>query len=368
MEIPLSQPSIGNDEKKAVLRVLKSKVLSRGKELKNFEKEFAKFIGKKYAVAVNSGSSALSLAIKTIGWKKGDEIITTPFSYIASANSLILEDLRPVFADIDSQTLNIGPREVKDKITKKTKGILLVHVYGLPAETSEFKKIAQKYNLSVIEDCCQALYPLSKKYSAGDIGEICIYSLSFNKLITTAGEGGIISTNNYKFARICQSLRDQGRNNKKNWINYVVPGFNYRLTEIQAAFGRAQLKRINKLIKRRKEIANWYSKLLKETKGISLPLNSKSLRSWVFYYIRLNDSLIRNKLANELERAKITVHYPQAILSFPEYKKRGYQIDQYPKTKQTVNTLLELPFYPDLKYADVKFICNKIKEVLNQIV
>jgi len=367
MVVQLYQPLIGTSEKKAVMRVLESKILTRGEELKKFENEFAKLIGKKYAVAVNSGSSALSLAVKAIGWDKGDEILTTPFSYIASANSLTLENQKPIFVDIDPKTLNMSAKSAEKLITKKTKGILLVHIYGLPVDISGFEKIAQKYHLSVIEDCCQAIFPSSKKYLVGKLGDVCVYSFSFNKIVTTAGEGGIIATNNFKFASFCRSLRDQGRNNRRNWLCHVVPGFNYRLTEIQAAFGRAQLKQICIFINKREKIAKWYSLNLKEVKGISLPYNSKSLRSWIFYYIQLNNSFVRNRLANELKKAQITTHCPQAIPNFPEYKKNGYQINQYPKTKQAVSTILELPLYPDLKYWEVKYICSKIKEIVNQI-
>lgn len=249
MNIPLYKPYVSNREIGAVLRVLKSKKLSRGQEVENFEREFAIYTNKKYAIAVNSGTSGLHLLVRAMGWKNGDEVITTPFSYIASSNALLFENVKPVFVDIDINTLNIDPKKIEEKINNKTIGMLLVDILGLPVDEDKLLKIKNKYKLQVIEDSCEALGRPDDDFTVGNLADATVYGFHENKQLTTAGEGGMIVTDNVEITQKCMAMRDQGRSLKKDWINNVILGFNFRMTEIQSAFGREQLKNIGKASK-----------------------------------------------------------------------------------------------------------------------
>jgi len=215
IKIPLYQPVFDKEEEKAVIKVIRSKKLSRGPEIEQFEKDFAKFVCKKYAIAVNSGTSGLHLAVKALGWEEGDEVITTPYSFVASSNVLLYEKITPIFVDINQDTLNLDLKRVANIISKNTVGILPVHIWGLPVDADKLGSLKKHYNLSVLEDASQAIGKPSDLFPIGRVGEISVYSFYENKQITTGGEGGIIVTDNKKLAEVCRSLRDQGRSTKK---------------------------------------------------------------------------------------------------------------------------------------------------------
>jgi perosamine synthetase len=366
--IPLYKPDIGNKELTAIKDVLNSKILSRGPQIQAFEDEFAGFLGKKYAVAVNSGTSALHLIVKSMGWKKGDEVITTPFSFIASGNALLYENIKPVFSDINPFSFNLDPCQAKEKITQKTKGILLVNIFGLPAYDNKFKAIKKKNGVSFIEDSCESLGRPSKKFRAGTLGEASAFGFYSNKQITTGGEGGIIVTDNREIAEFCRSARDQGRSNKRDWLNHVILGYNYRMTEIQAAIGRVQLKKFDKISDKKARIAQKYKELLKDIPGISLPYESNDrIRSWFIYYILAKDNLLRELLIQKLAENNIQSHrYFPSIHLFPHYKKFRYNLGDFPVSEKISDTLVALPFHSELSEREMFKIVAIIRSVANE--
>ncbi|MEK7172389.1 MAG: DegT/DnrJ/EryC1/StrS family aminotransferase [Patescibacteria group bacterium] len=362
MTIPFYKPHISKEEEDAVSRVLRTSVLSRGEETEKFEKEFAKYTKKKYAIAVNSGTSGLHLLVRIMGWKKGDEIITTPFSYIASSNVLLFENVTPVFVDIDSKTLNINPLKIEEKITLRTKGILLVHILGLPAEYEAIKKIKDKYNLRIIEDACETIGRPNNNFLVTKLGEATVYGFHENKQLTSGGEGGMIVTDDSIIAQKCWSMRNQGRSTQKDWIKHVILGFNFRMTEIQAAFGRSQLRKMDKILKRREEISNIYSSLLKDINQLAIPYHSKrNKRSWFFFFITLLNSKDRDRVCKILTEQKIgfSTNFFPPIYTFPMYAK--YAQGNFPNTELISKTLLALPTFYDMKDKEVKMVVATIR-------
>ncbi|MDO8658872.1 MAG: DegT/DnrJ/EryC1/StrS aminotransferase family protein [Candidatus Levybacteria bacterium] len=364
MKIPLYRPYISENEVSAILRVLKSRKLSKGKEVELFEKEFAHYVGKKYAIAVNSGTSGLHILTRVFGWKKGDEIITTPFSYIASANALLFEGVTPVFVDIDPNTLNIDTEKIEEKITSKTKGILLVHIFGLPVDYSKIKKIRDKYKLQIIEDACEAIGKPSDNFIITKLGKATVYGFHENKQMTSGGEGGMIVTDDPVFAQKCWSMRDQGRSLKKNWIKNVILGFNFRMTEIQAAFGKEQLKIIDKMLSRREEIAQEYSNLMHNIKGIITPHQMVTIkRSWFVYFILLKNNKIRDKVSKALLKDEIisSINYFPPIYNFPMYAKckKGCVV-----ANNISKRLLVLPMFYEMSNKEIQQVVNIVRDSL----
>jgi len=362
--IPLYKPYIRKEEKTAVLRALNSGVLSRGKEIDGFEKSFAKLVGKKYAVAVNSGTSALHLLVRYNKWTIGDEVITSPFSFISSSNVLLYEKVKPVFVDIDPNTLNIDPVNLESKINKKTKGILLVDIFGLPAFDKKYIELKKKYNLSIVEDSCETLGVSHKHFKVGSIGETVAYGFFSNKQITTGGEGGIVTTDNKKIVDFCRSARDQGRSNKKDWLKHIILGYNYRMTEMQAAMGREQLKRFNYFTKERNKIANKYNTLLSGIPDIKVPVGFRDKkRSWFVYFLLFKDKKTRDNVNHQLAMAGIeTQKYFPSIHLFPEFRNLGYKKGDFPVAEFISNTILILPFYVGLVDSDIEKITKIIKQ------
>jgi len=364
MRIPLYKPYISNNEVSAVSRVFKSGKLSRGVEIELFEKEFANYVGKKYAIAVNSGTSGLHILVRTLGWKKGDEVITTPFSYVASANALLFEGVTPIFVDIDSQTLNIDANKIEEKITSKTKGMLLVHILGLPVNYQEIKQLKDKYNLQVIEDACEAIGKPNDNFTVAKLGEATVYGFHENKQLTTGGEGGMIVTDDPIIAQKCLAIRDQGRSLKKDWMKYVILGFNFRMTEMQAAFGREQLKIIDKMLTRREEIAQEYSNLLNNVRGIATPDQmTKDKRSWFVYFILLENNEARDRVYKALLGNGIasSTNYFPPIYNFPMYADYGKGCEI---TDKIFERILALPMFYEMTNDEVEQVSKIIKDVL----
>ena len=364
MKIPLYKPYISNNEVSAISRVFKSRKLSRGVEIELFEKEFASYVGKKHAIAVNSGTSGLHILVRTLGWKKGDEVITTPFSYIASANALLFEGITPVFVDIDPQTLNINANKIEEKITSKTKGMILVHILGLPVNYQKIKQLKDKYNLQVIEDACEAIGKPDDDFIVTKLGEAIVYGFNENKQLTTGGEGGMIVTDDSTIAQRCMAMRDQGRSLKKDWVRHVILGFNFRMTEIQAAFGREQLKIIDKMLARREEIAQEYPTQLNNVEGVVTPDQmTKDKRSWFVYFILLKNNETRDKVYKALlgnEIASSTNYFPP-IYNFPPYADCGKGCEITDRISERV---LALPMFYEMTNDEVERVSRIIKDTL----
>lgn len=371
MKIPLSSPDITQKEKDAVMQVLETPTLSLGPRLVEFEKKFAHFIGVKHAIAVNSGTSGLHLCIKALGIQDGDEVITTPFSFIASANCALFERAKPVFVDIREDTLNLDEEKIEQAISKsaksRTKAILPVHVFGYPAQMDKIRKIAKKNHLSVIEDSCEAIGAEIKGKKVGSFSDVAVFAFYPNKQMTT-GEGGMIVTNSSRIAELCQSLRNQGRASMK-WLSHDRVGYNYRLSEMNCALGIAQLSRIKEILAKRAKVAAKYNELLKHPNIILPPQNDKNLtRSWFVYVIRLKDlsRAKRDELAKYLEKNNIqTGEYFPAIHLEPIYRKLGYKKGDFPITEKVSASTLALPFYNNLENEKIEYISEKIKYFLD---
>ena len=379
-KIPLARPDITDLERRAVLGVLKTPNLSLGPKLEEFEAKIAQYVGVKYAVGVNSGTSALHLIIRALGIKDGDEVITTPFSFIASANCILFERAKPVFIDIDEKTLNIDPDKIEKKITKKTKAILAVDVFGHPAEWDEILKIAKKYKLKVIEDSAEALgseygsvdSPQAKGKKCGSFGEAAIFGFYPNKQITT-GEGGVVVTNNRGIAELCCSMRDQGRQKGGGWHFYQRLGYNYRLSDINCALGIAQMNRIKEIFNKREKVANMYNERLRDFSELEIPYISPNIKmSWFVYVVRLNKKYSqkdRDKIIKEMSKRGIqTSNYFPCIHLQPFYRKRfGYKLGDFPVAENVSQRTIALPFYNNLKEREINYVVKNLKEIITKL-
>jgi len=371
--IPLAKPDITDLERKAVIEVLKTPILSLGPKLREFEKRIADFSGVKYAVATNSGTSALHLIIRSLGIGEDDEVITTPFSFISSSNCILYEKARPVFVDIDSKTLNIDTSKIEKKITKKTKAILAVDVFGLPADWGKLKKIVKKHKLFLIEDSAEALGSEYKGKKCGSFGEAAILSFYPNKQITTAGEGGLILTGNKEIADFCCSVRNQGRKAEgSEWLEHIRLGYNYRMPEVCAAMGIAQLKRINEILKKRKKVAEIYNKKLINFPEIEIPYVIPGVKiSWFVYVIRLKKKYSqknRDKIIKEMAKKGIQCsNYFYPIHLQPFYKKTfGFKKGDFPVCEQISQRTIALPFYNNLKEKEIDFVVTALKKIISR--
>jgi len=371
-KIPIAKPLMADEEKKAVLEVLSSGHLIQGEKVEKFEKDFAKYIGVKHCIAVNSGTAALHLAALAAGLKPGDEAITTPFSFAASANCVLYCGAKPVFSDIDPRTFNMNPEKIKDVITSKTKCIIPVHLYGQPAEMDQIKDIADARGFFVIEDAAQAHGAEYKKKKAGSIGNIGCFSFYPTKNMTT-GEGGAVTTNDEEFAEKIRLLRNHGQ---KVQYYHSTLGFNFRMTDITAAIGIEQLKKLEKFNERRIENAKILTERLSGTKEIVTPFVSPTVRH-VFhqYTIRVNvdggsdkNRVLRDKLQQKLsERGVQTkVYYPIPIHKQELYLKLGYnnKFNIFPEAEAASDEVLSLPVHPSLSIGDLENISNEIRRIM----
>ncbi|MBL7072743.1 MAG: DegT/DnrJ/EryC1/StrS family aminotransferase [Candidatus Omnitrophica bacterium] len=371
-QIPLSGSDITEKEKKAVLNVLESPYLSLGPRLPEFEEKMSSFIGTKHAVAVNSGTSALHLIVRALGIGAGDEVITTPFSFIASANCILFENARPVFVDIDKRTLNIDPDLIEERITKKTKAILAVDVFGHPAEWDKLEKIAEKHGLKLIEDSCEAIGAEYKGRKAGSFGSAGTFAFYPNKQITT-GEGGMIVTNDGKIAEFCESSRNQGRSIGTAWLRHERLGYNYRLSDINCALGTCQLERINEILGKRDRVAAVYGDLLKNVEEIELPYAREDVKmSWFVYVVKLKKEFTeiqRDDIIKRLKQSGIGCsNYFSPIHLQPFYKKEfGYKKGDYPVTESVSERTIALPFYSNLKDEDIKRVVQTLKKIISDV-
>ncbi|MCD4761749.1 UDP-4-amino-4,6-dideoxy-N-acetyl-beta-L-altrosamine transaminase [bacterium] len=348
-----------------VLKTLKSDRLTQGPKIIEFEKKLAKYCGAKYAVATNNGTSALHLAYLVAGFKKNDEIITTPNTFVATSNMMIASEAKPVFCDIRLDNYNIDESKINKLINKKTKAIVLVHFAGHSCEMKKIKNIAIKNKLLIIEDACHAL---GAKYKNSKIGsckfsDMAVFSFHPVKPITT-GEGGAILTNNKKYYEKLISLRSHGVSKDKNGKNVMTElGYNYRITDIQASLGVSQLKKIDKFINHRRKVVQWYNNELKNLNEIYLPNETiNNLSGWHIYVIRTMDAKKRNPLMKYLIKNNIGVnfHYP-AVYYHPYYKKIGYKNNKLKNMEQYQKSCITLPCHTLLTKKDVTYISNTIK-------
>ena len=370
--IPLSRPDITDVERDAVLAVLRTDNLSLGPKLGEFEKAMADYVGTGHAVAVNSGTSALHLAMLACGIGPGDEVITTPFSFIASANCALFVDAKPVFVDIDEATLNITADSIESVVTERTKAILPVHVFGRPCEMRSIQKVAERYNLDVIEDSCEALGARIDGKHAGTWGRCGTFAFYPNKQITT-GEGGILVTDDEEAAQLARSLRNQGRSTMSRWLQHERLGYNYRLSDIACALGIAQLSRIGEILNRRTWVAERYLEHLADIPDVippSPPQNGLEI-SWFVFVIRLSDRLAGKRdevMKRMLEGGIATGAYFSPLHLQPVYSDRfGYTEGDFPVTEKVSNSTMALPFFTRMTEEQIARVCDTLRSVLGSI-
>ena len=371
MRIYLSRPDITEKEIEAVCAVLRSPSLSLGPQLAEFEQAFAKYIGTKRAVAVNSGSSGLFLCMLALGIGPGDEVITTPFTFIASATSIMMAGARPVFVDIDPVSLNIDPAKIESAITAKTKAVLPVEVFGNPAGLDKVCEIAQKRNLSVIEDSCEALGSALDGKKVGTFGTMSVFGFYPNKQITT-GEGGMILTDDDGLADICVSLRNQGRGKGSGWLSHDRLGYNFRLSDINCALGIVQLSRIDQIKAKRRQVAKWYQEMLADDDRLIVPAEPDDCdMSWFVFVVRLADGFAleqRNRILQAMKSRNIQVgnYFPPVHLQPFMAERFGYKQGDFPVTEAVSRRTIALPFHNNLTKDETAIVCKTLKEVLDK--
>jgi dTDP-4-amino-4,6-dideoxygalactose transaminase len=350
--IQLAKPKIGIREKTAVLRVLQSGNLAQGPEVKKFESHFSKLVEERECVAVNSGTSALHLALLSLGVGPGDEVIVPSFTFAATANSVALTGAKPVFVDIDPSTFNIDPAQITSAITARTKAIQVVHLYGLPAKMDSIQVIAKRHNLLIIEDAAQAHMAQIDGQPVGTFGDAAAFSFYPTKNMT-AGEGGMVVLKESAVARLCRLYRNQGMEQK--YQNEVV-GFNYRMTDIHAAIGIQQLKKLGFWTEQRIQNAEYLSRQIDSSETPVTPNGYKH----VFHQYTVTLTQNRDLISKYLDQKGISngVYYPTPVHALPSFDLNL----ELPNTREACETALSLPIHPSLSRADLKRIARTLEE------
>lgn len=377
--IPYGRQYIDEEDIRAVVEVLKSDYITTGPKIAELENRIAEYTGAKHAVAVSNGTAALHAACFAAGIEAGDEVITSPMTFAASSNCILYMGAKPVFADINSRTYNIDPEEIERKITEKTKAIIPVHFTGQPCDMDEIMKIAEKYGLTVIEDGAHALGAEYKGRRIGTIGSMTTFSFHPVKHITT-GEGGAITTNDdalYEkliMFRTHGITRDKERMNRDEGPWYYEQhylGYNYRMTDIQAALGVSQMNKLESFLKKRRSFAATYNKLLSGLEGITVPYQADYTNSaWHLYIIKLNRTklgLSRREVFEELRKRNIgvNVHYIP-VYYHPYYRELGYGKGLCPVSEELYEEIITLPLYPTMELEDIYYIVENIADILRR--
>ena len=383
MQVPLSNPDISEREIEKVCQVLRSGKLSLGPCVPEFERQFAAYVGTLYAVAVNSGTSALHLITRALGIGAGDEVITTSFSFVASTNCFLYEGAAPVFVDIDPETLNLDPRAVRKFITtqcrvqdgqlinlrsgRRVKAMVPVHVFGVPCEMQSIMEIAREFNLRVIEDSCEAIGATYRGRKAGTFGDAAAFAFYPNKQMTT-GEGGMIVTNDERIAVECRSLRNQGRDASSEWLQHTRLGYNYRLSDVHAALGSVQIERISELLDARARVANTYSVALANHSQLALPYSpAETVPSWFVYVVRIKATqAVRDQVIGLLRARGVGCQaYFPAIHQQPYMREFSAGLN-LPHTEKAAATCVALPFFSRMTESQVSYVCEQLELALEQ--
>ncbi|MBW2976390.1 DegT/DnrJ/EryC1/StrS family aminotransferase [Candidatus Woesearchaeota archaeon] len=364
--IPIAKPFIGDEEIKAVAEVLKSGIVAQGPKVNELEEKFAEFCGTNYAVAVNSGTAALHTALHVAGIQKGDEVITTPFTFIATANTILMQQAKPTFIDIEKDSFNIDPEKIEEKITDKTKAIVTVDLYGHLCDYEKISEIAKQNNLIVITDSCQAVNASYKGKKAGSFGNIAAFSFYATKNIA-CGEGGMVTTDNGEYAENAKLFRQHGRS-KMTAYDYTNLGYNYRMTDICAAILLEQLKKVDFITKKRIENAVYLSKGLGKIKGIAVPVVKQGYKhAFHQYTLKIWDDfkLNRDELAEHLSKRGIgsAVYYPKPLHLCEHFRRFGYKEGDFPVAEKISQQVISLPVHPYVTNEQLDCIINAFKEL-----
>jgi perosamine synthetase len=368
--VPLSSPDITAVERSAVLEVLSGSSLSLGPKLPEFESAVCRVTGTRFAVAVNSGTSALHLCVKAAEIGEGDEVVTTPFSFVASANCVLYERATPVFADIDPITYNLDPREAARAITSRTKAILPVHVFGRPCDMRSLLHLAEQRDLHVIEDACEAIGASVAGRPAGSLGDTGVFAFYPNKQITT-GEGGMIATNDERTAELCRSWRNQGRSDHGGWLQHERLGYNYRLSDINCALGIVQIQRLPEILRNRARVAALYHTYLDDCGEVILPAmgDANGTVSWFVFVVRLADEFSqadRDRILDSLSEQGIGCsNYFSPIHLQPFYRRQfGFARGDFPFAEHVSERTIALPFHARMEKDQVRYVCRALREAL----
>jgi perosamine synthetase len=368
-QIPLAGPEVGAREEELVLEVLRSGRLSLGPMGERFERELAAWLGVEEAVAVSSGTTALHLGVRALGWGPGDEVLTSPFSFVASANCLLYEGARPVFCDVDPVTLDLDPASAEAAVGERTRGILPVHIFGYPAAMPELESLAGKHDLGILEDACEAIGASDQEgRGVGTRGNLATFAFYANKQMTT-GEGGMIVPPDAATAARLRSERNQGRAADMGWLDHGGLGFNYRLSDLAAALGVAQVEKLDSLLARRAEVASLYEQRLAGVEGVGVPIAGRGSerRSWFVYVVRLADGVDRDATIDHLAaRGIASKAYLPCIHLFPHLRELGYREGQFPVAEAASAHSLALPFFPAISEAQVDRVCQELASALRQ--
>jgi dTDP-4-amino-4,6-dideoxygalactose transaminase len=387
--VPMSSPDITDAERNAVAQVLQTPNLSMGRQIDLFEERIREFSCAKYAVGVNSGTAGLHLCVRALDIRANDLVITTPFSFVASTNVLLFEKAIPVFVDVDPGTGNINPdlvAQVAEDLAKggaaaqrwlprkgaenhgRLRALLAVDVFGQPADYDRLRQTTEKYGIGLIEDSCEALGAEYKSRKAGLLGDIGVFAFYPNKQITT-GEGGMIVTDDKKAADLMRALRSQGRAPGDTWLDHTYLGYNYRLDEMSAALGRVQMERIEELMLKRQQVADWYAERLAEIGGVEPPVIVKETTrvSWFVYVVRFDPGLDRDRIAARLNNAGIPVRPYFIPIHLQPYmvEQFGYQPGDFPVTEDLGSRGLALPFSGVMTEEQVELVCRELAENLH---
>jgi len=365
-QIPLANPTFDKEMEKAALKALRNERFVLGEDVYKFEEEFARYCRVKYAVSTSSGTDALHLSIIALGVGEQDRVVTTSFSFVATANVILHVGATPVFADINANTYNVDPDQIRRKITKHTKAIIPVHLYGYPSDMERIMEIAEDHEVRVLEDACQAHGAEYRGSKTGAIGDVGCFSFYPSKNMTVCGDGGMVTTNNEEVAEVIGKLRDCGR--KAKYVHDVV-GYTTRLNTVNAAIGRIQLKKLDGWNEKRRRNAALYDELLSDLDEVVLPPAGNSYVKPVhhLYVIRVKK---RDELKKWLEDNGIQcgVHYPLPIHLQPIYRQLfKFKGGEYPQSERVSNTCLSIPMYPNLTTDEIRYISEKIHEFYDKI-
>jgi perosamine synthetase len=367
--IPLAKPELGAREEELVLEVLHSGRLSLGPMGERFERAFAEWLGVEDAVAVSSGTTGLHLGVRALGWGPGDEVLTSPFSFVASANCLLYERVKPIFCDVDPITLNLDPEAAAAAVGESTAGILPVHIFGYPTAIPALEALASKHDLGLLEDACEALGAIdSEGRNVGARGHLATFAFYANKQMTT-GEGGMVIPADAATAARLRSERNQGRAADMGWLDHGGLGFNYRLSDLAAALGLAQVEKLTEMLSARERVAAMYAERLAGVEGVESPIAGREAerRSWFVYVVRLGDEIDRDAtIARLAERGVASKAYLPCIHLFPHLRELGYREGQFPVAEAASAHSLALPFFPSLSEAQVDRACQELARTVGQ--
>jgi len=369
--VPLARPDISQDDIDAVVSVLRTPHLSLGPKLPEFEQAFASFMGLARAVAVNSGTSALHLLVRALGLGPGDEMITSPFTFIASANCALFEGARPVFVDIDETTWNMDAERIEPAVTGNTKLLLPVHIFGRPMPMDRVMEIGLARGIPVVEDACESIGATYQGRLAGAFGLATTFAFYPNKQMTT-GEGGMIVTDDEPLADLCVSLRNQGRDAGAGWLAHARLGYNYRLSDINCALGISQLARLGEFIEARAGVAERYLEQLADIEELVLPPPyTDGKMSWFVFVVRLADRFTQEQrdavLADLRDRGITCSNYFTPVHLQPFYADLGYRPGDFPVCEKVAARTLALPFYNRLTEADQDLVVESLKSALRRL-